>query len=213
MENLIDKAKSYIKEYFANDCSGHDYWHSIRVYNLSKMITQTEKCDNELVYLGSLLHDVDDYKLVGNQSEPYLNTKMFLRKESYPEDRIKKICNIISQVSYKGNDSVTPDTIEGKIVQDADRLDAIGAIGIARAFAFEGSRNLIIHDPNIPFKENMNAKEYYENKPTTINHFYEKLLKLKDLMNTNTAKAIAQQRHKYMEIFLKEFQNEWNGIS
>ena len=209
---IVDKAISYVKEFFEEDYSGHDFYHTLRVYNLAKYIANIEKCDKELVCLSALLHDVDDYKIVGKEEEPFFNAKKFLRNENYPDNRIEKICHIISQVSYKGKDTVTPDTIEGKIVQDADRLDAIGAIGIARTFAYGGNHKTPIHIPNMEHKEDMTAEEYYNNNGTTINHFYEKLLKLKDLMNTDTAKNMAKHRHEYMETFLKEFYDEWEGI-
>ena len=208
---LIDETIEYAKDFFKNDFSGHDFWHTLRVYNLAKQIAETEKCDKELVYLGALLHDVDDYKLVGKDAIPYNNAKTYLRSKDYPEDRIEKIVHIISQVSFKGVDSVTPDTIEGKIVQDADRLDATGAIGIGRTFAYSGNHNRTMYDPNIKYVDDMNSEEYYKGESTTINHFYEKLLKLKDMMNTKTAKKMAEHRHKVMEDFLEEFYDEWDG--
>ena len=211
MENIIDETIEYVKEFFANDFSGHDFYHTLRVYNLAKYIANIENCDKELVCLSALLHDVDDYKLVGKEVEPFYNAKKFLKSENYPNNKIEKICHIISQVSFKGKDTVTPNTIEGKVVQDADRLDAIGAIGIARTFAYGGSHKTPMHIPNMQYKENMSAEEYYQNVGTTINHFYEKLLKLKDLMNTETAKKMAEHRHKYMQDFLSEFYDEWEG--
>ena len=212
MQDIIEKTIMYVKDFFENEFSGHDFYHTLRVYNLAKQIANNEECDKELVCLAALLHDVDDYKLVGQETEPFCNAKSFLRSENYPEDNLEKICHIISQVSFKGKDTVTPDTIEGKIVQDADRLDAIGAIGIARTFAYGGSHKTPMHIPNMEYKEDMTAEEYYSNVGTTINHFYEKLLKLKDLMNTETAKKLANHRHEYMETFLKEFFDEWEGI-
>lgn len=212
MENLIDKTILYVKEFFENDFSGHDFWHTLRVYNLAKSIANNEICNLEIVCLSALLHDVDDYKLVGEAAEPFKNAKKFLKGENYPEDKINEICHIISQVSFKGIDTVTPDTLEGKIVQDADRLDAIGAIGIGRTFAYGGSHKTPMHIPNMRYNENMSAEEYYKNVGTTINHFYEKLLKLKDLMNTDSAKKMAQNRHVFMEMFLKEFYDEWEGL-
>lgn len=188
MENIIDKTIEYVKDFFEKDFSGHDFYHTLRVYNLAKYITKFEECDIELVYLGALLHDVDDYKLVGKEKEPFYNAKTFLKSLGFSNKEIEQICHIISQVSFKGKDTVVPDTIEGKIVQDADRLDAIGAIGIGRTFAYGGSHKTPMHIPNMEYKENMSAEEYYENVGTTINHFYEKLLKLKNLMNTETAK-------------------------
>ena len=209
---IIDKTIEYVKEFFKNDFSGHDFYHTLRVYNLAKYISKTEKCDVELVCLGALLHDVDDYKLVGHGKVPFYNAKTFLKNLEFSDEKIESICHIISQVSFKGTDSVVPDTIEGKIVQDADRLDAIGAIGIGRTFAYGGSHKTPMHIPNMEIKENMSAEEYYKNVGTTINHFYEKLLKLKDLMNTETAKKMAHHRHEYMQEFLKEFYDEWEGI-
>ena len=211
MENIIDKTIEYVKDFFEKDFSGHDFYHTLRVYNLAKYITKFEECDIELVYLGALLHDVDDYKLVGKEKEPFYNAKTFLKSLGYSNKKIEQICHIISQVSFKGKDTVVPDTIEGKIVQDADRLDAIGAIGIGRTFAYGGSHKIPMHIQNMEYKENMSAEEYYENVGTTINHFYEKLLKLKDLMNTETAKNMAKHRHEYMQEFLKEFYDEWEG--
>lgn len=211
MEELINDAIEYVKDFFKEDFSGHDFWHTLRVYNLAKYIGGIENCDIEIVCLAALLHDVDDYKLVGNKNEPFKNAKFFLNKKKYPLHKIEKVCHIISQVSFKGIDTVVPDSIEGKVVQDADRLDAMGAIGIARTFAYSGSRNRPMHIPNMQYNENMSSKEYYESEGTAINHFYEKLLKLKDMMNTSVAKEMAIHRHNYMELFLKEFYNEWNA--
>lgn len=211
MENIIDKTLEYVKKIFENDFSGHDYYHTLRVYNLAKYISNFEKCDTELVCLAALLHDVDDYKLVGHKEEPYYNAKSFLESQSVSNKKIEQICHNISQVSFKGKDTVVPDTIEGKIVQDADRLDAIGAIGMGRTFAYGGSIKRPMHIPNMEYKENMSAEEYYKNVGTTINHIYEKLLKLKDLMNTETAKTMAIHRHEFMQEFLNEFYDEWEG--
>lgn len=151
-----------------------------------------------------MLHDVDDYKLVGKGQDPFHNAKTFLEKHNFPYPRTEQICHIISQVSFSSNGSTIPDTIEGKIVQDADRLDGMGAIAIARTFAYGGAHGRHIHIPDL--KPNMST-----NTETSINHFYKKLLKLKDLMNTETAKKIAKHRHQYMEDFLKEFYDEWDG--
>lgn len=203
--NIIEETLKYVKEFFESDFSGHDFYHTLRVYNLAKTINEKEGGNKEIIELAALLHDVDDYKLVGEQQEEFYNAKTFLRKYNYPEEKIKEICHIISQVSFKGKNTITPDSLEGKIVQDADRLDAIGAIGIARTFTFSGNHNLPMHIPDsIPQVDYGIAK-------TTINHFYEKLLKLKKLMNTNTAKEIAEHRHQYMEKYLEEFYLEWDG--
>lgn len=212
-EDLLKKTMIYIKERFKNDFSGHDYYHSIRVYKLADYICRKENADLETVQLSALLHDVDDYKLFEKGAGGFSNAEAFLKDNKVPTEKINAICNIISSVSFKGTDTKVPESIEGKIVQDADRLDAIGAIGIARAFAYGGSRNRVMHDPSEKPRENMNFEEYSTSKGTSINHFYEKLLKLKDLMNTETAKKIAAHRHKYMEDFLSEFFREWDGLA
>ena len=211
MKDIIELAKEYVKDFFKDDHSGHDYYHTMRVYNLTKNIADFEKCEKEIVYLGALLHDVDDIKLVGEQQEKYINAKTFLRNNNYPEENIEKVIHIISQVSFKANGTMKPDTIEGMIVQDADRLDALGAIGISRTFEYGGNHNRPTYLPELKPLENMSKDEYYKNLGTTINHFYEKLLKLKDLMNTDTAKKIAEHRHEYVVQFLDEFYNEWDG--
>lgn len=212
MEDIINKTLDYVYDYFSNDYSGHDFYHTLRVYNLAKKIAIDEGGNIEIISLASLLHDVDDRKLVGKGQESFYNTKSFLNSCSYPKEKIDIICHIISQVSFKGKDTETPDSIEGMIVQDADRLDALGAISIARTFAYAGNHDMPIHIPESKPKMDMSSEEYYNNENTAINHFYEKILKLKDLMNTNTAKKLAIHRHKYVEEFLKEFYLEWDGI-
>lgn len=211
MEKLINKTLEYVEDFFKEDFSGHDFYHTLRVYNLAKYIAQFEKCDTELVYLAALLHDVDDYKLVGKEQDPFHNAKTFLEKHNYPYPRIEQICHIISQVSFSSGESAAPDTIEGKIVQDADRLGGMGAIAIARTFAYGGANGRHIHIPDLKPNMDMNNEEYSNNTGTSINHFYEKLLKLKDLINTETARELAEHRHQYMQDFLKEFYDEWNG--
>ena len=209
---VVEDAIEYVKEFFQDINDGHDEYHTIRVFNLADKIAIEENADIELVRLSALLHDIDDRKIVSRQKEPFENAKKFLTAHRVDNTMIEKICNIISQISYVGDDSVIPDTLEGKIVQDADRLDAIGAIGIARCFAYQASHGGQIHNPDIPYKENMNKDEYINHKPTSINHFYEKLLKVKDLMNTETAKKIADSRHKIMEEYLENFYAEWDGL-
>ena len=211
MNDSVKKAMEYAKEFFKEDYSGHDFYHTLRVYNNAILIAKTENCDLEIVSLAALLHDVDDYKIVGEESEKLNNAKSFLNSINYSQDRIDIIYKIISQISFKVSETQVPDTIEGKIVQDADRLDAIGAIGIARAFAFGGNHRTPIHDPEVEARENMSIEDYKKKNGTTINHFYEKLLLIKDLMNTETSKKIAEQRHNYMVNFLDEFYSEWNG--
>ena len=209
-EELINKTIEKAKETFQNDYSGHDFWHTLRVYNVAKTIAEKEKCDMEIVCLAALLHDFDDAKITDSTTE-LENATNWLKENNYPLDRINLIKEIINNISFKGIDTKIPNTIEGKIVQDADRLDAIGAIGIARTFAYGGSKGREMWNPNEQYIDNMNEEEYRKNKGNTINHFYEKLLKLKDMMNTDTAKEMAKHRHLYMEKFLEEFYEEWNG--
>ncbi len=211
-KDLLEKTLLYVKEKFENDYSGHDYYHSVRVYKLAVSMCKKENADLEIVQLASLLHDVDDYKLFNGKTGLCTNAEAFLKENKVLDAKIKTICSIISAISFKGTDTKIPESIEGKIVQDADRLDAIGAIGIARTFAYGGSRNRSMHIPDEKPRENMNFQEYSASNGTSINHFYEKLLKLKDLMNTEIAKKMAESRHKYMEDFLSEFYSEWDGI-
>lgn len=212
MENIIDAAIEYVKELFKNDFSGHDYFHTMRVYNLAVAIAKSENADLEIVSLSALLHDADDAKLSPDTYDEKVNAVSFMRLHDLQEDKIDKICAIINEISFAGADSVIPESIEGKCVQDADRIDALGAIGIARAFAFGGNRNRQMYNPDIKPLKNMNNKEYINNEnSTTINHFYEKLLLLKSMMNTNTAIKIAQNRDDFMRAYLDEFFAEWNG--
>ena len=209
-EEIFVKAHNFIRSLFDGDGSGHDYYHSVRVHDLAVTIQRSEGGDLLLIRLAALLHDADDRKLFG--SEGSRNAKGFMERNGIPEDVQNKVLAIISQISFKGSETVVPDTLEGKIVQDADRLDAIGAIGIARAFAYGGSRSRPMHLPDSKPVMGMDAETYYKNEGSTVNHFYEKLLLLKDLMNTDTAKKIASQRHEFMESFLKEFYAEWDGL-
>lgn len=212
MEQIIEKTLSYVKEYFENESSGHDYFHTLRVYKMAKNIAAEEKANMNVVLLAALLHDVDDFKLSPTTSKNKDNARNFLKNNGVLDCDIELICKIIDEVSFKGSDSKIPDTLEGKIVQDADRLDAIGAIGIARAFAYGGNHNRVMHDPDIKPSLNMNEVEYRSHISTTINHFYEKLFTLKDLMNTKTAIKLAVSREKYMKEYIQEFLDEWDGI-
>ena len=208
-EELFDRAKDFARSIFEGDSSGHDVYHTLRVHDLARTICSKEGGDEDIVRLSALLHDVDDRKLFGDRGP--VNARRFMDSESIPEEIQDRVCRIISQISFKGKDTVSPDTLEGMIVQDADRMDAIGAIGIARAFAYGGSKGRDIHVPDESPKEGMTESEYVSNKGTSINHFYEKLLLLKDMMNTDTAKAMAQARHEYMLGYLDEFMSEWEG--
>lgn len=175
-------------------------------------LAEQEHADLTVVQLAALLHDVDDIKLSPETYENKDRAVAFLREHEMSETMIKAICEIIGEVSFKGMDSTVPATVEGRCVQDADRLDALGAVGIGRAFAYGGSHHRAMHDPGVKPAEHMNGKQYQSHCATTVNHFYEKLFRLKDLMNTETAKRMAEQREAYMKGFLAEFLEEWDGI-
>ena len=212
MEQLVQNATKFIKEIFQNDFSGHDFFHSMRVYRTAINIAEAEHADLEVVALAALLHDVDDRKLSPMTAEKKENAARFMRSQNVSESEIRQVCQIIDEVSFKGTDSVRPSTPEGKCVQDADRLDALGAIGIARTFAYGGSHHRAIHDPELPPRTAMNQAQYYSSKSTSLNHFYEKLFLLEGMMNTETGKAIARKRTQYMQQFVDEFLNEWDGL-
>lgn len=206
---ILEKTRDFVKEKMYKEGSGHDWFHVERVCNMSKYLAQKESADMFIVEMTALLHDIDDWKF----SDVYNTTvtEEFLKSVEVSEEDSNRILNIIKTMSYKGGvvDS-TQNTIEGMVVQDADRLDALGAIGIARAFAYGGSKNRSMYDPSIKPIDFKSLDEVKNKDNHTINHFYEKLFKLKDLMNTNTAKEIAKKRHKYMENFIEEFYSEWN---
>lgn len=209
---INNQALEYVKKIFENDYSGHDYFHTFRVYKMATHIAMKENANLEIVQLAALLHDVDDIKLFPETYVQKEHARSFLTANNVDEITIHTICQIISEISYAAKDSVIPQTLEGKCVQDADRLDAIGAIGIARAFAYGGNHNRLMYHPDIKPNMNMSREEYNNSLSTTINHFYEKLFKLKDLMNTSTARNIAKDREKYMQDFISEFMDEWEGI-
>lgn len=209
---MVDNALEYIKEIFSGDSSGHDYYHTVRVYKIATEIAKQEYADVNIVQLAALLHDVDDKKLSPETHNTKKNAVDFMITNKVDAEVMNIVCKIIDEVSFAGTDSVVPGTIEGKCVQDADRLDAIGAIGIARTFAYGGSRGRMIYDPDIKPKIGMSKEEYQKNmNSTSINHFYEKLLLLKDMMNTAAGKKLAEHRQTVMQEFLNEFMAEWKG--
>ena len=208
-ENTFESIERAVAGLFTGDSSGHDIFHTKRVHDMSVTIQKKEGGDIDVIRLASLLHDADDRKLFNSVN--YQNARKIMSEYDIYSETQEKVVKIISQISFKGKDSVIPDTLEGKIVQDADRLDAIGAVGIGRAFAYGGKAGRKMYDPDESFKDGMSEDEYFRNQGTTINHFYEKLLLLKDMMNTSEGKRIAEHRHTFMENFLKEFYSEWNG--
>lgn len=205
---IIKQTEDFIQQRFAGDGSGHDWWHIHRVRNLALELAKREQADAFIVEMAALLHDLDDWKLNPDSNQ----VEKWLRKLSVAENEANHILDITRNVSFKGAGVPTPmSTIEGKVVQDADRLDAIGAIGIARTFAFGGSRDRLIYHPDVTPEMHQSFESYQQNQSHTINHFYEKLLLLKDRMQTRAGYEMALHRHKVMENFLDEFFNEWDG--
>ncbi len=230
-KEIINNAKKYIIKIFKDDSSGHDFEHSLRVHknalDISSIILKEQKDNSNfklnlfIIELSALLHDVDDYKTKNyNKDNPFQNLDLFLKGNKITNEHdIKLIKEIISDISFKAGETKSPESLEGKIVQDADRLDAIGAIGIARAFAFGGSKNRKLYDnDNIyelskrnfePFDMSNISFEQYKNKKTdTVTHFYEKLLKLEKMMNTEQGKIIAKKRNEFMKKYLLELFGE-----
>jgi uncharacterized protein len=209
---LVEKAAGYIKELFSGEGSGHDWWHIYRVWQNALYLAREEQADLEVVQLAALLHDMADWKFQQDQQDAGARqARAWLQCQGAPESLIQVVCQIIDEISYKGAGVPTPmSSAEGRIVQDADRLDAIGAVGIARAFAYGGFKGREMHNPEIPPQTHDSFEAYKKNNGPTINHFYEKLLLLKDRMNTAAGRKLAEERHRYMESFLEQFQREWN---
>lgn len=211
-ENIIQNTTNFVKEKLEGAEAGHDWFHIERVWKLAKKIAKTENCNLVVVELSALLHDIADPKFHnGDETLALKISRDFLETQHVSEEIIAQVLFIIKNISFK-NRGEAPENlpVELMIVQDADRLDAIGAIGIARTFNFGGFKNNLMYHPDIQPKLDMTKEEYKKNDGTTINHFYEKLLLLKDLMNTKTAKEIAEKRHLLMLNFLDEFHKEWN---
>ena len=212
-QNLINDTIAFVKKELENAEGGHDWFHIERVYKNAALIANGENCDILIVQLGALLHDIADSKFHdGDETVGPKKTRLFLESKNVPENTIAHVVNIIENISFKGGHETKKfSSLELDIVQDADRLDAIGAIGIARTFNYGGFKNRAIYNPEITPNLNMSKEEYKNSNAPTINHFYEKLLLLKDKMNTNTGREIATQRHEFMELFLNQFYSEWNG--
>jgi uncharacterized protein len=212
-ETVIQKTIDFVKEVLADAEGGHDWWHIFRVWKLSKHIAQTENVNMFIVELGALLHDIADSKFHdGDEEIGPRKAREFLSLLNVQEDVIIHVENIISNVSFKGGRHTQKfKSPELDVIQDADRLDAMGAIGIARTFNYGGHKGRKIYNPEIKSNFNITKEEYKNSDTPTLNHFYEKLLLLKDRMNTSTGKSMAEHRHKYMEQFLDEFYKEWNG--
>ena len=213
-KTIIENTINHVRSLTTSEASGHDWWHIYRVWRLAIFICKKEGGDLFIVELAALLHDIADWKF--NNGDLNIGPRVadkWLKLQNTPLFIINKVCDIIRDISFKGAKVTEPVLeLEGKIVQDADRLDAIGAVGIARAFAFGGARGSRLHDPNTKPIMYESFESYKNTAPTTINHFYEKLFLLKDRMNSESAKKLALERHAYMEEFINQFNKEW-GIT
>tara|TARA_B100000780_G_scaffold229642_1_gene169270 strand:- start:4395 stop:5051 length:657 start_codon:yes stop_codon:yes gene_type:complete len=214
-EQIILNTIHFVKETLEGAEGGHDWFHIERVYKNALLISENEKVDRFIVQLGALLHDIADAKFYnGDESIGPKKAREFLKKQYVDEDIIIHIENIILFISYKSSLDTSKKftSPELDVIQDADRLDAIGAIGIARCFNYGGFKNRSLYDPEIEPNLEMTKEQYKKSTTPTINHFYEKLLLLKDKMNTKTGQLLAKERHGYMEQFLQQFYEEWNGV-
>jgi len=211
-KEIIAETEKYLTSEFIAEGSGHDWFHIDRVRKMALRIGAVESCNLFIVEMAALLHDLDDWKLTGSDVDSFSKTEDWLEKVQIEPEIARQIVGVIQQVSFKGAKIETPITsVEAAVVQDADRLDAIGAIGIARTFAYGGHKSRLIYDPAISVDLHDNFQSYKKSTAPTINHFYEKLLLLKDRMNTPTAKTIAEGRHQFMTDYLDQFFEEWEA--
>ncbi|SFF83305.1 HD domain-containing protein [Pontibacter chinhatensis] len=211
--SIVAATEEYVQKKLSGEGSGHDWWHVLRVCNNARTIAKKENADLFVVDLAALLHDIGDHKFHnGDETVGPRLAREWLEQQQVEEKTIEHVCSIIRDLSFKGaGTSSDMPTLEGKVVQDADRLDAIGAMGIARAFAYGGHKNREMYNPSIKPVLHDSFEAYKSSTAPTINHFYEKLLLLKDRMHTETARQMAAQRHQYMVDFLNQFYAEWNG--
>lgn len=213
-DDVIQKLITQLKPIFEKDSSGHDWFHIERVWKVAKQIAIKEQANVFVVELGALLHDIADHKFVKNFEEESIKrtTDILTQFKTISNDEIEAVIHIVLNCSFKGGvETNKMNSFEGKIVQDADKLDAIGAIGIARTFAFGGKFGSLLYHPDVKPMNHKDLDSYHKNRSHTINHFYEKLLKLKELIITDSAKEIATERHEFMELFLKQFYKEWDS--
>ena len=212
-ELILKKTENFVKKALAGESSGHDWWHIQRVLNNARLINKTEKADSFVIELAVLLHDVGDRKVINKEEDDYSIAENFLIEQKIPNKIIEKVMFIIKNMSFSKSLNKKRDDVskEFYVVQDADRLDAIGAIGIARAFAYGGKKERPLYDPTKKAKKINTTENYRKLNSSTFHHFEEKLLLLKDLMNTKTAKQIAKDRNDYMKKYIKQFLDEWDG--
>ncbi len=212
-EDIIARAADHVRAKLEGEGTGHDWWHIRRVWKTAVAIGKREKADLFIVELAALLHDIADWKFHGGDlSAGPRAARAWLESLGAEPAAIDRVCAVINEVTFKGAGVPTPtSSLEAKVVQDADRLDALGAIGIGRAFAYGGAKGRLMHDPNEKPRLHASFEAYKKSRGTTINHFHEKLLLLKERMNTAAGRRMAAQRHKFMESFLKEFMKEWDS--
>ena len=205
---VVEEVTNRVKKELLNETSGHDWFHIERVNKTAKELAEKEEANVFVVSLAALLHDLADDKVISDEAQGIKKINQWLVELKVPNDQIQEVIEIIQTISFKGGNIKKVATLEAEVVQDADRLDAIGAIGVARCFVYSGSIGQKIDDPSIPVRDQMSVKEYRKGPSTAINHFYEKLLRLKELMNTKAGKEEANVRHVFMEQFLEEFYRE-----
>lgn len=210
-QEQLKAMEQYAKSVLVSDTSGHDWSHIERVVNTTKTIADAEGADLFICEAAALLHDVIDDKIVKDPADALKKLKKFLTSIELTPEEIEAIESIITRMSFKNHQENHELSLEGKVVQDADRLDAIGAIGIARVMCYSGSTGRPIHHPHMKPRKQMTAEEYRNGESTAIMHFYEKLLKLKELMNTDYGKKLAKGRHEFLELYLEQFYAEWEG--
>lgn len=209
MEAILNEARSYVREQMTGEGTGHDWWHIHRVTKLAGKLAKQEEAKGYICELAALFHDLADEKLVADKQEAQRSIADWLEGHGVSEEDTAHIMDIISTMSFQGGGGAPMKTLEGEVVQDADRLDALGAIGIARTFVYAGSKGTVIFDPELPPREQMTREEYRTGNSTAVNHFYEKLLKLAALMNTAAGRRLALERQAFMEAFLEQFYREW----
>jgi uncharacterized protein len=209
-ERVLAAAEAWVRAKLVHDSSGHDWWHIDRVVRTARTIAREERADAFVCELAALLHDMADEKLNDDPAAAQRELEAWLAA-NVSESVASHVLEIIGTMSFKGGSRPPMRTLEGQVVQDADRLDAIGAVGISRVFAYSGAKKRPIHDPEHKPREHMTEAEYRSGSGTAINHFYEKLLKLKDLMNTEYGRKMAEDRHRFMEAYLDRFYAEWEG--
>jgi uncharacterized protein len=211
LQQVAANAAQFAQDKLKSDSSGHDWWHVDRVARTAMLIAQEEDADPFVCEIAALLHDIADEKFNESEQVGLTIVEDWLKQQKVSPLTIQHIMEIIASLSFKGGNRPPMRTLEGQVVQDADRLDAIGAMGISRVFAYSGAKGRPIHVPDLAPRTNMTPEEYRNGKDTAINHFHEKLLKLKALMNTSYGRKMAEQRHQFMLDYLKQFDLEWSG--